>query len=186
MTISLRSLYRHGFTLIELLVTISIITLLLSLSISAINSARIRSRDAKRIADLKTIQLALEQHLLGDASHDYPPDPSIATGANTAYCTKYDTATPGVNKGIYNNKCFSDFLAVVPKNTNDMPYTYASPGCFSASAVDLSGVTLAPTGNCDLASSSSYGLHVALESAKNQDASQDATPSYPLSYDLIP
>jgi prepilin-type N-terminal cleavage/methylation domain-containing protein len=51
-----------GFTLIELLVVIAIIGLLSTLSIVALNQARARSRDARRLADIKQIQTALEMY----------------------------------------------------------------------------------------------------------------------------
>ncbi|KND48516.1 MAG: hypothetical protein AB200_02195 [Parcubacteria bacterium C7867-005] len=51
---------KSGFTLIELMVVISIISLLTSVSLSALNVAKMRSRDARRIEDFKQIQLALE------------------------------------------------------------------------------------------------------------------------------
>ena len=53
---------QKGFTLIELLVVIAIIGILSTLSVLALNSARARARDAKRIADIRQIQTALEMY----------------------------------------------------------------------------------------------------------------------------
>ncbi len=53
---------KSGFTLIELLVVIAIIGLLSTLSILALNTARARARDAKRISDVKQMQTALEMY----------------------------------------------------------------------------------------------------------------------------
>ncbi len=51
---------QKGFTLIELLVVIAIIALLSTLAVFSLSSARQKSRDAKRLADVKQIQTALE------------------------------------------------------------------------------------------------------------------------------
>lgn len=59
-----------GFTLIELLVVISIIGFLASVAVFAFNNARIEARDAKRLADIKQIQYALELYF--DNNNEYP------------------------------------------------------------------------------------------------------------------
>lgn len=51
---------QKGFTLIELLVVISVIGLLASVLLVAINNTRAKARDAKRIEDLKQVSTALE------------------------------------------------------------------------------------------------------------------------------
>ena len=51
-----------GFTLIELLIVIAIIGLLSTLSVLALNQARIKSRDTKRVADVKQMMTALEMY----------------------------------------------------------------------------------------------------------------------------
>jgi len=61
----------RGFTLIELLVVIAIIGILSSVVLASLNSARQKSRDAKRISDIKQLQLALELYF--DANGTYPP-----------------------------------------------------------------------------------------------------------------
>ena len=61
---------KRGFTLIELLVVIAIIGILSSVVLASLNSARKKGRDARRIADVKQIQLALE--LYYDANGTYP------------------------------------------------------------------------------------------------------------------
>lgn len=61
---------KKGFTLIELLVVIAIIGLLSTLAVVALQNARQKSRDAKRVGDIKQIQTALDLYF-ADAN-SYP------------------------------------------------------------------------------------------------------------------
>ncbi len=62
----------RGFTLIELLVVIAIIGLLSSVVLASLNTARTKSRDARRLADLKQIQVALELYYSSQSTPGYP------------------------------------------------------------------------------------------------------------------
>lgn len=59
-----------GFTLIELLVVIAIIGILASVVLASLNRARKQGRDARRVSDIKQIQLALELYF--DQVGTYP------------------------------------------------------------------------------------------------------------------
>ena len=101
--------YKRGFTLIELLVVIAIIGILASIVLASLDSARKKGRDARRIADIKQIQLALE--LAYDANGAYPATISTST-----------LVTPG-------------YISVVPTDpTNLQAYSYSAYYTTGASA----------------------------------------------------
>ena len=68
-----------GFTLIELLVVISIISLLASVVLASLNSARAKARDVRRISDLKEVQKALVFYF--DKYGKYPNEVPALTNA---------------------------------------------------------------------------------------------------------
>ncbi len=63
---------KQAFTLIELLVVITIIGILASFSAVSLQGARGRARDAKRVSDIRQIQVALE--LYYNDYNEYPDD----------------------------------------------------------------------------------------------------------------
>ncbi len=102
---------KRGFTLIELLVVIAIIGILSSVVLASLNTARLKSRDARRESDLKQLQNAEELYSSSQANGSYsativaltttyipsePKDPSTlasygyavvaVNGVNTHYC----------------------------------------------------------------------------------------------------
>jgi prepilin-type N-terminal cleavage/methylation domain-containing protein len=61
---------KKAFTLVELLVVIAIIGLLSTLSVVALNSARAKARDARRLSDIKQLRTALDMYY--DSAGTYP------------------------------------------------------------------------------------------------------------------
>jgi len=80
-----------GFTLVELLVVIAIIGLIASLSVIAFGNARQKSRDSKRVSDIKQVQTALE--LFFSDQGRYPTATEWNTGSLYSTSTLTGTTT---------------------------------------------------------------------------------------------
>lgn len=108
---------RRGFTLIELLVVIAIIGILSSVVLASLNTARKKGRDARRVADIKQLQLALE--LYYDANGQYPQTISTSTLVDAGY------------------------IAALPGDpSNQFAYPYTGYAASSATAATCSGYHL--------------------------------------------
>ena len=87
---------KRGFTLIELLVVIAIIGILATLAVVSLQNARKNARDAKRIADVRQMQTALE--LFFNDWQQYPASATIATsiasGSNVYMSARPSAPTP--------------------------------------------------------------------------------------------
>jgi len=75
---------KKGFTLIELLVVIAIIGILATLAVVALQQARKNARDAKRIADVRQMQTALE---LFFNDNQYYPNAAVVNNAGGSIAT---------------------------------------------------------------------------------------------------
>lgn len=64
-----KNFQKSGFTLVEVLVVVGIIGLLASVVLVGLGTFRTRSRDARRIADLREVQNALELYYTGNNSY---------------------------------------------------------------------------------------------------------------------
>ncbi|MFA4943009.1 MAG: FISUMP domain-containing protein [Patescibacteria group bacterium] len=82
---------KSAFTLIELLVVIAIIGLLATVSVIALNNARSKSRDAKRVSEIKQIQTALE--LYYNDQNRYPLTAEFIPSGEIFSTSSYGTTT---------------------------------------------------------------------------------------------
>lgn len=83
-----------GFTLIELLVVIAIIGLLSTLSVVSLNNAREKSRNAKRVADVKQIQTALELYFNDQSGYPAVGEMSFGSGSISSTSITYMAIIP--------------------------------------------------------------------------------------------
>ena len=109
---------QKGFTLIELLVVIAIIGLLSTLAVVALNNARMKSRDAKRVSDIKQIQTALE--LFYNDANAYPAAlGATIVSAGVTYMSAVPTNPAPVNDGT----CAAGSTYTYVAGTSNTTYT---------------------------------------------------------------
>jgi len=127
---------KKGFTLIELLVVIAIIGLLSTLSILALNTARARSRDARRVADVKQIQTALEMYYNDTGS--YPATASVTAGARLySGDSTYIAAIPKPPTPTNDGDCAVLTTPVYTYTVDAGNSTYTLKYCLGAAVNDL-------------------------------------------------
>jgi len=124
---------QRGFTLIELLVVIAIVGVLASIVLTSLESARAKSRDARRLTDFSELQKALE--LYYDDNGAYPLTTTSkwfgsCPGASTSWGVLNKT-TSGSNGWIPD--LAPTYIAVLPldpkpDNPNAKCYIYRSIG----------------------------------------------------------
>jgi prepilin-type N-terminal cleavage/methylation domain-containing protein len=100
---------RKGFTLIELLVVVAVISLLASIVVTALNTARAESRDTRRKSDLHQIYNAMELYV-----NDNGQTPPLNYG--------------GSWQVIANDACTGLGNYLVPKYMSSIPDDPKSPG----------------------------------------------------------
>ena len=122
---------KKGFTLIELLVVIAIIGLLSTLAVVALNSAREKARDAKRVADIKQVQTALELYFNDKSS--YPTGTTLALGNGSAIndCTT-ECDTISATNGIAATAAGTVYMGLIPRDPS-AAITGTPPECAAAS-----------------------------------------------------
>jgi prepilin-type N-terminal cleavage/methylation domain-containing protein len=110
---------KKGFTLIELLVVIAIIGLLSTLAVVALNNARQKSRDAKRVADVKQMQTAME--LFYNDCNGYPVQ-NVAALITTALSAGTSAGGDNCDGGAGEPTIYT-FLSTIPTAPLPLDYT---------------------------------------------------------------
>ncbi|MBI4094456.1 MAG: type II secretion system protein [Candidatus Liptonbacteria bacterium] len=103
-----------GFTLIEILIVVAVIGILASVVLVGLGPVQRQGRDTRRIADLRSVQTALE--LFFNKNGEYP-------GANDAAFTWDDLEDAIVSGGIGVNRIPND-----PRAGAGVQYEYGSDG----------------------------------------------------------
>ncbi len=107
----------RGFTLIELLVVISIISLLSSIVLTSVNSARAKARDARKQADFHAISIALQLYF--DKTSTMPTNYNPCCGVTEGDGNYEKSMQALVDAG---------FLSQIPRSPGGAPYRWYNYG----------------------------------------------------------
>lgn len=94
---------RAGYTLVEILVAVAVISILTTVVLASVGGARSKTRDAKRLSEIKQLKGAIENFF--SACYQYPAALSDLNGAES--CPTY----------------VPDLLLTLPQDP-DLPYGY--------------------------------------------------------------
>ena len=104
---------KKGFTLIELLVVVAIIGILTSVVLASLNTARVKARDAKKIASFRQIQSALEMYYSTNGNYPILLAYINPSSGNVNWLTGFATA-------------LQPYLSSVPNDAVGVGYLYSS------------------------------------------------------------
>ncbi len=103
---------QRAFTLLEVLIVISIIGILIALGVAAYSTAQRKGRDARRQADIKSLQSGFEQFKSASATSAYPLTTAQAAAATTIFPSGLPVDPRNTESFVYSMQMTADNYCV--------------------------------------------------------------------------
>lgn len=127
------TLNHNGLTLLEIIVAIAIVGLLAALWGIADHTAKLKSRDAERLVDLRHIQEALK--LFYDDQTVYPVGSDVRLGDGAYSCLAANGFTSATS-----SECVNAYLPTIPRDPLGGYYMYSAVSSTYQVTAKLEGV----------------------------------------------
>lgn len=133
----MRHSLKKGFTLMELIVVIAILSILAGVLAPRVSNHLASARDARRLADIKTVRLAIEQYYADKGKYP-PPNKNQNYGG-------WDVSHDGNFIRVLRNEGYLDQDVEDPINDETYHYRYyvypkGSYGCFGSTPFYVLGI----------------------------------------------
>lgn len=135
----------YGFTLIELLVVIAIISLLSSIVLASLNTVRVKSRNARRVADIAELRTAFNLALSAGGGFPIAPPSGWACISTTCY-GDFNFSTDSTVDAF-----FTPYIAAKPSDPENSTrglggYIYRNPWPKSGNPITFQDGSVRPAG----------------------------------------
>lgn len=130
-----QNIYQKGFTLIELLVVIAIISLLSSIVMASLNSARQKAKDAVRLSDINQVKTAIEMYINDNGKAPYIKGPNgdgVISDFDNADWSQLEKDLSPYIKQLPKDPCGSACYSKISKSSSNggnsyFAYSYSNP-----------------------------------------------------------
>lgn len=114
----MKTRFQNGFTVLEFLIVIAIMCILIAIALASLTSSREKSIDEKKITDLKTAALGIEQYK--QICGTYPPEIDANQQCDALGINTLSDFIPNIEEYHFNDPAYGFYYTPLSYDSNDM------------------------------------------------------------------